>query len=118
MPERQRRLGAESTMHAHSGPDSPVTALAFGPTAASVQITPKDGILLGFALLETTGAAAAVVDLVDGADDNAPSLVPVSLAAGQSTRDTYSSWGVWIQRGLRLKVTSGTVRGVAYVILP
>ena len=101
-----------------NGPDSPVTALPFGPTTASVNVVGQEGILMGYALIETTGTAAAAVDFVDGADDTGTVLVPVSLSAGQSTRDTFSSWGVWIQRGLRVKVSSGSVRGVAYVILP
>lgn len=111
-------MDGDTDQHRHHGPDSPVTALPFAATAASLNITNQDGILLGYSIVEATGLASAAVDLVDGSDDSAPTLSTVTLTAGQSTREVFSSWGLWIQRGLRLKVISGSVRGVAYVILP
>lgn len=118
MPNRQRRDGADTDRYRLHGPDSPVTALAFGTTAASVNVLTRDAVLLGWALVETTGTAGTAFDLVDGADDNAPVLAPFTLAANESTRDTLSSWGLWVQRGLRVKVLSGSVRGTLWVVLP
>lgn len=118
MADRQQLLDShgERERHVH-GPESPVTALAFGPTGASLSLVGQEAILMGVSLIETTGAAVAAVDLVDGADDNAPVLLPVALAAGGSFLATFSAWGIWVQRGVRVKVNSGSVRGVAYVIL-
>lgn len=117
MDARQRRHHDGEDGAYRRGPDSPVTALPFGPTGGTLQVTANQGILMGFAAIETTGAASATFDIIDGGDANGPSLLPVSLQPGQSTRDTFSSWGVWIQRGLTVKVSAGSVRGILYVIL-
>lgn len=95
---------------------SPVDAFQFGTTTASVSIINRQCVVLGFGIRETTGLAAASVDIVDGADDNAPVLIPVDLAAGQSARDTYSSWGIMAQRGVRIRVRSGSVSGALYLM--
>lgn len=99
-------------------PDSPVTALAFGPITQSFTVAAMNGILMGWAAVENSGAASAAFDILDGTDDNASLLEPVTLTAGQSTSDDFTSWGIWVQRGLRIKMISGSVRGVLYFILP
>lgn len=95
---------------------TPVDAFPFGPTTASVQVVNRQCVILGFGIRETTGAAAASVDVVDGADDNAPVLIPIDLTAGQSARDAFSTWGIMAQRGARIKVRSGSVSGALFLM--
>jgi len=114
----ERRHDAKDVQLVRRLPDSPVTAFAFGPITASLDVIGMNGILMGWAVVETTGTAAATFDLMDGADDGGSLLVPVTLTAGQSTSDDFTSWGVWVQRGVRVKVISGSVRGVLYFVLP
>src|SRR5581483_5165556 len=95
-------------------PDSPVTAFAFGPTTVSVDVVPSNGILMGWSAVETTLVSATAFDIVDGADDTGSVLQPVILAAATSGQGHYTSWGLWIQRGVRVNVLSGSVRGVLY----
>lgn len=96
---------------------SPVVALAFGPQAVSSNLVGRTCVLMGWAAVETTGAAVAAFDLLDGADDGGSLIRPVALAAGASTADTFSSWGIVVQRGLRLRSVAGSVRGAVYVVL-
>lgn len=117
MPGGQRRHHHEVDGNYRRLPDSPVTALAFGPTTASVDVVTVQGILVGWAAVESTGTASASFDLMDGADDSGSLLVPVTVQAGQSTSDDFTSWGVWVQRGVRVKMLSGSVRGAVYFIL-
>jgi hypothetical protein len=106
------------TQPRHNGPDSAVVAVPFVATTVSVNIISRDCILMGWAVLETTGAAAAEVDFIDGTDDNGSMLAPVTLTANQSNRETLSTWGLAVQVGLRAKIVAGSVSGVAWVVLP
>lgn len=96
---------------------SPVVALAFGPQAVSSNIVGRTCVLMGWSAVETTGAAVAAFDLLDGADDSASLIRPVALAAGASGADTFSSWGIVAQRGIRVKVVAGSIRGAVYAVL-
>ena len=99
------------------GIDSPVIGVSFPATAASVNLLSGQCALVGYAVIETSGVAAAVFDLMDGLDDNGSTLCPVSLSPGQSRLDTLGPWALAADRGIRLKWTSGSVRGVLYVAL-
>lgn len=60
---------------------------------------------------ETTGTSPAVIRLWDGTGTGGKLLVPVSLLAGQSTRDYTGEHAMPYQTGLYLEVVSGTVEG-------
>lgn len=102
----------------HNMPDVPIVALPLPTTAVSVQLVGRDCVLFGFALAETSGVNPAVIDFIDGGDDSGAELVPVNLDARGSTRELPQGYGLAVQSGLRLKVTSGSVRGAVYVYLP
>ncbi len=73
------------------------------------------GTLLGFSLRETTGAAAALVYVRDGADAGGKLLSIVSLAAGESIRDWFGPGGLSVGAGVYLDVTAGQVEGAVYL---
>lgn len=117
-PQRQAEH-RENIHHGHvNGPDTPVVALPFAATTTDVQLVDRDCILMGAAILETTGLASATAFFTDGHDASGSTLIPYTLSAGQSARDTLSSWGLAVIGGLRLHVTAGSVQGVVWVVLP
>lgn len=73
---------------------------------------------VGFALLETTGAAAADIEIFDGADAGGTSLAPISLSSGQSIRDFFGLDGPICSQGIAVKVSVGSVRGSIYIKRP
>jgi hypothetical protein len=88
------------------------------PATGSQKVLGPGSLLMGWALLETGGVAGATVEVWDGQDATGQLLVPITLLAGQSTRDWLAGDGVLSQSGLFLNVVSGTVRGVVWVRLP
>lgn len=74
--------------------------------------------LMGWCLIETTGSAAASLDMYDGGDSSGQLIGPISLTASQSTRDWLSGEGIRLRRGLFVNVLSGSVRGVFWLRLP
>lgn len=93
----------------------PVRAFQFGPLTVSAPIQTGDYYLYGFALIETTGAAGATLELFDGSDTNSPSVCPVTLKAGESTREWFGPPGITLDRGLFVSVLSGAVRGSVWL---
>src|SRR5512146_1730597 len=117
-PDRQSEHRQKVHRGHVNGPDTPVIALSFGATTVDVQLVDRDCILMGAAIVETTGLAVAAATLLDGHDANGTTLLPYTLAANESARDALSSWGLAVTGGLRLHVTAGSVQGVVWVILP
>jgi len=72
--------------------------------------------LLGYSLREATSQAPAVVELLDGGDQNGSPIAEVSLAAGQSQTVWLAPGGVRYRSGLYLSVLSGTVQGSIWTI--
>lgn len=83
-------------------------------TTDDFQIVTFAGTLLQFVMEETTGTAGARFVLYDGQSDTAESLGPWTLSAGESFDNAYPPHGIPFQSGLYLKVTSGSVSGVAH----
>lgn len=71
-------------------------------------------ILFGFAVRETSGMAAATVDLYDGADSTGTRAVPISLNTYESTSEFFGPQGVHFRSGLYV-VTSGAVAGSIFI---
>ncbi len=98
-------------------PPTPVVSLDLGTLAASRIVNSRRCILVGWALIEATGAASAEVDFRDGQDATGSMLAPVALSPGQSVRDTLPPGGVAADAGLFAQVVSGSVRGTVYMVL-
>ena len=72
--------------------------------------------LCGWALRETTGAAAAAIRLWDGASNNDQLLLTLALASGAGDRYILDRHGIWITTGrVFLEVVAGSVEGLLYI---
>lgn len=80
-------------------------------TAVGINLLSVSCLFVGFSLRETTGAAPADVDFVDGNDGNGEVFATLTLAAGQSVRDLVAPTGLLVDSGPFLRVNSGSVRG-------
>lgn len=83
----------------------------------SFQVATSPGRLAGYAVRETTGTTGAVIQLLDGRESG-ELFLPISLAAGESTRDWYMPVGVGFVDGLYLRVVSGAVEGAVFIAPP
>lgn len=72
-------------------------------------------VLAGYALRETTGAAAATVIIRNGTDATGEELVPVTLTAGESARDWFGARGPSFDQGVFVDVLSGSVAGAIFL---
>jgi hypothetical protein len=79
------------------------------------QLITGGGRLLGWALLETTGTAAATAVIRDGTAATGNLLVPISLSAGQSTRDWESIHPMPYYQGIFLQNVTGAWEGSIWV---
>lgn len=77
-------------------------------------VSTSGGRLVGWALRETAGATALAY-LRDGVDPDGAIIVPISLSAGESTRDVYIPGGLSFGRGLFLDVVSGAIEGSVWL---
>lgn len=73
-------------------------------------------LIVGWSWIETTGAAAAEFNLVDGTGAGGALVAPISLSSGQSTRDLIPHPFLACHSGLFLDMVSGSVRGSVWVI--
>lgn len=67
-------------------------------------------LLRGWSLRETTGSAAAVVELYDGTSTGGMLVATISLTDAQSTRDYLEGSGVEIRNAIFYNVVSGAVK--------
>jgi len=75
------------------------------------QIASGDVYLAGWSFRETTGAAAALVELFDGSNTGGVMIATIGLAAGESIRDTVGGHLLVVRNGLFVSVPSGIVTG-------
>lgn len=88
--------------------NAPAQVFPVAATSASTTVYVGAAILHGWALRETSDTARAELELRDGA--NGPPIVPVTLVAGQSTRDWLSGEGIYVRTGLYVAMLSGIVQ--------
>ena len=69
------------------------------------------GRLLWHSFKETTGAAQAEYTFTDGNKPDAKVILPVTLAAGESTRDYMGRHGIPFEQGLYFDLVGGAVSG-------
>ncbi len=105
------------TMHRFWLP--PARAFPFGPLAvAGATVVQGAGLLVGYAIEETTGAASARAVIGDGAGAAITvNILPVTLVAGESVRDVLPMHGVAFERGLSVVSSAGSVAGSLWVVL-
>lgn len=79
-------------------------------------LIPGDGLIAGFNLHETSGAAPAYVRIHDGSDSSAPTMLHIKLAPNESTRDWYFPGGLKFRHGVYVEVVTGAIEGVMYTM--
>lgn len=94
----------------------PVKTFPIGVSTVDVNPFQRGTLLTGFSFIETTGAAVAEVDILDGNNAAGALAAPVSLLAGQSTRDTFGAHGLYFQSGPYLRLVAGSIRGALWYI--
>lgn len=107
------RAAVTPSLNGNALPGARPVTLAGSPVA-SQKIATTSGRLVGCALRETTGAAGAVIRLRHGIDVNGEVLVPITLAAGESTRDAWPLAVSFID-GLYFELVSGAVEGAVFL---
>lgn len=85
--------------------------------SAGLSLVSGRGLLVGWAVRETTTAAGARMAIRDGTAANGRMVVPLNMTADQSTRDFVPAPGFLFERGLFVDVTAGSVEGALFVIL-
>lgn len=95
--------------------DSPPVLPVSIPTGQSGAVTGGPTALCGWSLRNTSAAAAAQIDLYDGADATGQLVATITLAASESTRDYLPSPGVTCRRGVYADAVSGSVAGAVWV---
>ena len=78
------------------------------------RLIPGDGLIAGFNFHETSGTNPAFIKIHDGGDENAPTMLYISLAPGESTRDWYFPGGLKFRYGVYVEIVTGTIEGVMY----
>lgn len=94
----------------------PVQAISFAAATSGQLILNRECRLYGWAFLETSGNAAAQLEVFDGTTVNSQSIAPIALLAGQSSRDIWGKPGIEIRTGLFVNISAGSVRGSLYVL--
>lgn len=87
-----------------------------GPAGApGVALWSGDVYLAGWVISESTGAAVASFQLVDGNDANGVPIATVNLAAGGTSSVMLGGHLLVCQTGLFVRVTAGSVVGSAFI---
>jgi hypothetical protein len=79
-----------------------------------LQVVTGDYLLAGWAIVETTGAAAAQVELYDGQNNGGVLVGVLNLAQGTSGTAFFGGHLLHLNNGLFVNVVAGSVKGVAY----
>lgn len=81
---------------------------------AGKSIVTGDVYLAGWSIRETTGAAGATVDLIDGADAGGVPIAQLGIGAGLSTSTSMGGHLLVIRNGLFVNVLAGAITGVLW----
>lgn len=93
-----------------------IRTVPFAGNAAS-NLTELEGgvLLLGWSIIETSGVSPVTLNIVNGGDNNGEVIAPISLTAGQSTRDLVPNPGLLIDKALTVVIVAGAARGSLWV---
>lgn len=83
-------------------------------TTVGVLVSSNPEAVSGWSFVETTGTAAASMQLVDGQVNTGDVLAEITLDPGASIRDTTGPWCLEAGRGVFVAVLSGSVRGTVW----
>lgn len=83
--------------------------------ATDLVIVNGAALLRGWAFQENTGTDPATLEIWDGTGTNGLLVAPISLKAGQSTRDYLPGAGIEIRVGVFFTVTAGELFGSLWV---
>lgn len=101
---------------AHEAGD--VVSIPMGILADGRILLGRRASIMGWAVVENTGTARAQVNIIDGLDTTGTIIAPITLAAGESTRDYLPGQGVHAKVGVYAHVVSGQVTGAVWVRVP
>lgn len=82
--------------------------------AADKQLTTLGGLLMGWSMRESTGSAAAVVELYDGNGTGGQLLGTQQLASAASFTVTLFDDGIEVENGVTAHIVSGSADVVVY----
>lgn len=82
--------------------------------SSSITVLGFSVILLGWAATETSGSAAATVNVYDATDHVGLIVLPIKLASGESAEAWYGDRGVWFKNAVHINVTSGQAQGTIF----
>ena len=83
-------------------------------SAAGRIITGFSVRLLGWAATETSGSAAATVNVYDGTDTTGLIVLPIRLAQSEAGESWYGPNGIWFKNGVYINVASGQAQGAIF----
>lgn len=86
------------------------------PDASGILVN-TSGCLTVHATRETTGTTAAVYRFWDGSKAEGTLILPVSLTAGESTRDDFREHHITFRVGLYYELVSGTLEGSVSILV-
>jgi hypothetical protein len=72
-------------------------------------------VLMGFAVAESSGTAAAELDIYNGTDTNGQLTHPITLDAGESTSEWYGPQGIEMAIGVYPVIAVGSVKGTVWI---
>lgn len=93
----------------------PVRSVPVPATSTSRNIIKTAGALIGWSLRETTGSAAASVDIYDGNTNEGTKVASMAMASGGDDHIYMGPFGIPVRTGLYLDVVSGSVAGAVWV---
>jgi hypothetical protein len=94
----------------------PIDPIHVAPTTTGIQFITRAGRLYGWSFEESTGSAAAKLELVDGTSTGGLIIVSITLLANESTRDIWGKPGIRVQNGVFLNMVSGSARANIYYL--
>jgi len=93
----------------------PAQLFPFAATGSDGQLALGSFVLRGWSIIESTGSAAAIANLLDGQDATGPLIAGIQLAQATSSTVVIPGSGVLIRTGVYLDVVSGSVRGTLWM---
>lgn len=95
-----------------------VVPVPFTDVTTSVQITTMQCRVLSYNLQESSGTAAAQVDIIDGTSTTGIRLARINLATSESKEGDFDPPYVPSSGGLFVYVRAGSVTGTVVIAIP
>ena len=70
--------------------------------------------VMGWTMVETTGSAAATVNVYDGADTSGEIALPIKIGQGGSSTDWFGPNGILFKNAVYVNVASGAAQGTIF----